>query len=176
MEIAEKLKNMKKDKKLMTAVVVLCIAGLLLIMLSPLFSGGNRSSPGEAQPDFSEMSGDLYCAEIQQRLEAFLRNIEGAGEVKVFLKAGGEQRYVYATEGKKSISDNRSEEEEKYVLIGGSSGRSALVETIEAPEVSGAVVLCSGDSAVVREQIYRAVSAALGIPTSKIYVAKLSNY
>ena len=175
MEITEKLKNMKKDRKLMTAVAALCIAGLIMIMLSPVFSGGNRSSPGGEMPEFSEVSAEKYCAEVQKRLEEFLSSIEGAGEVRVFLKAGGEQRYVYATEGKRSRSENRSEEEEKYVMIGGSSGKNALVETVEAPEIEGAVVLCSGESPAVREQIYRAVSAALGLSTSKIYVAKLDN-
>lgn len=174
MEIPEKFRNMSRDKKLMTAVVVLCIAGLLLIMLSPLFSGGNRSSPGEEAVSFTEMTGEGYCTEIQQRLEGFLSSIEGAGKVRVFLKSGGEQRYVYATEGKKSISENRTEAEEKYVMIGGSGGRSALVETVKAPEIEGAVILCSGyDMPSVREQIYRAASAALGISTGKIYVAKL---
>ena len=174
MEIPEKFRKMSRDKKMMASVVVLCIAGLVLIMVSPLFSGGNRSSPAEPPVSFTEMSGEGYCTEIQQRLEEFLGSIEGAGEVRVFLKAGGEQRYVYATEGKKSISDNRTEAEEKYVMIGGTGGRSALVETVKAPEIEGAVVLCSGyDLPSVREQLYRAASAALGISTSKIYVAKL---
>ena len=168
MEIPEKFRKMSKDKKMMTAVAVLCIAGLLLIMISPLFSGGNRSSPADAPVSFTEMSGESYCEGIRQRLEGFLSTIDGAGEVRVFLKAGGEQRYVYATEGKKSISDNRTEAEEKYVMIGGSGGKSA-------PEIEGAVVLCSGyDMPSVREQIYRAAAAALGISTAKIYVAKLN--
>jgi stage III sporulation protein AG len=48
------------------------------------------------------------------------------------------------------------------------------VETIEAPEITGAVIVCGGGGdAAVREQIYKAASAALGIPTAKIYVAKI---
>ena len=48
------------------------------------------------------------------------------------------------------------------------------IETVETPAITGAVIACSGfDSPAVQEQIYRAVSAALGIPTGKIYVTKL---
>ena len=174
MEIPEKFRNMSRDRKLMAAVAVLCIAGLILIMLSSLFGGGKKTGHAEEQVSFAEITGEGYCTGIQQKLEDFLSSIEGAGEVRVFLKAGGEQRYIYATEGKKTISDNRTEAEEKYVMIGGTGGKSALVETVKAPEIEGAVVLCSGyELPAVREQIYRAASAALGISTAKIYVAKL---
>ncbi len=173
MEVPETFKNMKKDKRMMTAVVVLGALGILLILLPSLLSGGSRGSSADT-PELSTISAEEYCADTQQRLEGFLRHIDGAGEVRVFLKVRSEQRYVYATEGKQSRSENKTEEEEKYVLIGGSSGRSALIETIEAPEIEGAVILCAGgDIPAVQERIYRAVSAALGIPTAKIYVAGL---
>ncbi|MBR4628222.1 MAG: hypothetical protein IKO47_11100 [Ruminococcus sp.] len=175
MEVSEKIRSMKKDKRMMTAVVVLGLAGLILIMLSSVFSGGSKKKAAESIPELSTVSSGEYCEDTQQRLEAFLSQVDGAGRVRVFLKVSSEQRYVYATEGKQSRSENRAEEEEKYVLIGGSSGRSALIETIQAPEIEGAVILCSGGSIpVVQERIYRAASAALGIPTARIYVAALN--
>jgi len=164
--------GMKKEKRMMRAVVIFGAAGLLLIMLSPVLSGGSSRSSSVKTPELTSVSGEEYCAGMQQKLEAFLRNVEGAGEVKVFLKVGSEQRYVYATESRQSRSDNRSEEEEKYVLIGGNSGKSALIETIETPVIEGAVILCSGGrDPAVQERIYRAASAALGISTARIYVA-----
>ena len=171
MEAAERFRNMKKDKRMMCAVVILGAAGLLLIMLSPVLSGGKKRSDNVKALELTSVSGEEYCYSLERRLEAFLSRIEGAGEVRVFLKAGSEQRYVYATEGKQSRSDNRSEEEEKYVLVGGNSGKSALIETIETPSIEGAVILCSGGSPAVQERIYRAASAALGISTARIYVA-----
>lgn len=174
MEITEKLSGLKKDRKFITAAAVMCICGLLLIALSSLTSGKGGSGSYGDDPAFSEKSGEEYCVSTEQRLQSFLRNIEGAGEVRVFLKVSGEQRYVYATEGRKSSSENKTEEEEKYVLIGGSSGKNALIETIDAPEIEGAVILCSGGSdPAVRERIYKSAAAALGIPTANIYVAKL---
>ena len=176
MEIAERIKSFKGDRRMMKAVIVFGAAGLLLIMLSALTDGGSDKKSTDKAVLSADLSSDAYCSETERRLEDFLRKIDGAGEVRAFVKVGSEQKYIYATEGKKSVSDKKTEEEEKYVLIGGSSGKEALVETVEAPEIEGAVILCSGcGDPAVREQVYRAAAAALGLPTAKIYVARLSS-
>ena len=78
------------------------------------------------------------------------------------------------TKKKESKNDNKTEEEEKYVIIGSGSEKKALIESVEVPKITGAVILCSGgESAYVREQLYKAVSAALDLPTARIYVTKL---
>ncbi len=175
MKISEKIGSMKKDKKTVTAVMLLGTGGLLLIMISSLFSG-KEEKRGTAEnirsSDFTD-SAD-YCRETERRLEGFLETIEGAGNVRVYLTVGTDQRYVYAREEKHSRSENKTEEEEKYVMIGGGNGKSALIETVEVPEITGAVIACTGcDSPIVTERIYRAVSAALGISSGKIFVTKL---
>jgi stage III sporulation protein AG len=48
------------------------------------------------------------------------------------------------------------------------------VKKIQTPEISGVVIVCEGGGkSKVCEKIYRAVSTALGIPTTKIYVAEM---
>lgn len=177
MKIAEKIGSMKKEKKTVTAVMILGIGGLLLIMLSSVLPEKGRdknSEPAAVLHQNSETDSDAYCRETEERLEKFLSSVEGAGDVKVYLTIGTDERYVYAKEGKQSRSENKIEEEEKYVIIGGGSEKNALIETIETPEITGAVIACTGcDSPTVRERIYKAVAAALGIPTGKIYVTKL---
>ena len=174
MEICEKLKEYFKEKK-WTALMVVCgTAGMLLIALSSVLpdSGENKSSQQDMQIKTC-YSGD-YCRETEKRLESFLEGIEGAGRVRVYLTVGSGERCVYAKEGRQIRSGNKTEEEEKYVLIGSGSERNALVETTEPPAVKGAVIICTGgDSAAVREQMYKAAAAALDLPTGKIYVAKL---
>jgi stage III sporulation protein AG len=175
MEISERIKSFGREKGMIKAVAALGMAGLLLLLISSLGNSGKKSDDARGSPSETSFSdGESYCADTERRLEDFLRNIDGAGNVRVYLTVSGEQRYVYATEGRKSRTDNKTEEEEKYVLVGGSGGKTALIETIEAPGIEGAVILCSGcDDPSVKEQIYRAASAALGINTAKIYVAKL---
>ena len=94
--------------------------------------------------------------------------------MKVYLTYEGEKEYVYAREGRTSVSENKKEEEYKYVMTGGSSDKTALVETVKLPEVKGAVIACSGsENAAVCQSVYKAAATALGIPTSCIYVTKL---
>ena len=176
MKIPDKIMNMKTDKKMMTAVVVLGIAGLLLIMISSLIPEKKKNDSVAAESaSVTDMSdAESYCSETEKRLEKFLSNINGVGNVKVYLTVGSSERYVYAAEGRHSKTENKTEEEHKYVIIGTNGSKSALIETVNSPKIVGAVVACSGcSSPVVQEEIYRTVSTALGIPTSQIYVTKL---
>lgn len=175
MEIFNKLKELKSDKKTVTAVTVLGAVGMLLIMISSLLPEEDKDKGKvSSEPQTAEFSSENYCAETEQRLEEFLENIEGVGETQVYLTVSGEEEYVYATEGKSSTSENKTEEEKSYVMIGGGNEKTALIETVKSPEICGAVVACTGcDSPVIQEKIYKAVSTALGIPTGKIYVTKL---
>ena len=173
MEVAEHIKELIKNRKWAVFMTVCGITGLLLIMISSLLPD-KKAAPAVKAERQSVYDSSAYCKDTEKRLEAFLSEIDGAGEVRVYLTVGSEQRYVYATEGRHSRSDNKTEVEEKYVIVGGGSEKNALIETVEAPEIMGAVIVCGGGGdAAVREQIYKAASAALGIPTARIYVAKI---
>ena len=172
MEIAEKLRSLLDKKGKVTLVTLLGCAGLLLIMLSSVMPEERH----EPQPPAETETADAedYRDSAEKRLESFLRGVEGAGQVKVCLTVGSGERTVYASEDKSSRSADRTEEESKYVIIGGNSDRSALVEKTELPEITGAAVLCTGGaSPVVQERIYKAVSPILGLPSSRIYVTEM---
>lgn len=175
MEIAEKIRELIKQRKWAVFMTVCGCGGMLLIMISSLIPDKADTATTTADSNcISVCDVDSFCHETEQRLAAFLSDIDGAGEVKVYLSAGSSERYIYAAEGRRSRSDSKTEEEEKYVMIGSGSEKSALVETVELPEIKGAVIVCGGgDDAAVRERMYKAASAALGISTAKIYVSKL---
>ena len=164
----EILKRLNIDRKKL--IVILGIAALMLILLSALIPKNDTETLPPVQEEFDT---EDYCCHVQQRLEEFLGNIEGVGRVSVLINVAGSQEYIYASEGRQSRSENKSEEETKYVMIGNGSEKSALVETVRMPEITGVVIACTGDSPAVREQVYRTASAALGIPTTKIYVTKM---
>lgn len=172
MELKVKLRQLLGSKHGTAVITALGVSGLLLIMVSDLMPVGNKEKPPVR--DSAEAYADSYCADTEKRLAGFLGHIDGAGDVKVYLSVGGGEKYIYASEGRRSRSENRTEEENKYVIVSGEGGRNALIEQVRTPEITGAAVLCSGgDVPAVRERIYHAVSAALEIPTSKIYVTKL---
>ena len=175
MDILNKLKDMRNEKKLSSAVAVCGIAGLALIMLSSVIPDKKDDIDTSAkEKGIPAAAAESYCSETERRLETFLKGIDGAGEVMVYLNVGSGERYVYAAEERRSESDNRKEVEEKYVMTGNGSGKTALIEKIEQPEVCGAVIAASGcKSPAVCERIYKAASAALDIPINRIYVTTL---
>lgn len=167
--LSEKIRNIIRNKKNAAAVAVLVTAGIILIMLSS-FSADKKETKSSCEKPQTDFAQD-YCSQTEERLRVFLEKIEGAGEVEVYLTIGSGERYVYVSEEKRSESENKTEEEEKYVLIGGSSSREPLIETVEVPKITGAVIVCTGcKSPVVEERIYKAAAAALDIPTADIYV------
>ena len=174
MKITEKIRDMPANRRMTAAMVICGVTGLVLILISSFVPDGKE--------DIEEITADRSIAErsaayredTEKRLEDFLSSIEGAGEVKVYLTVNSDERYIYATEGRKNTSDNRTEEERKYVMIGSGNEKKALIETVEIPEISGAVIACTGGgSPAVCERLHKAVSAALGIPSNKIYVTML---
>lgn len=168
MSLIEKFKEKKT-----VAVTVLGAVGLLLIMISSVLPDKKQSAPlPSADLPVSTFTPDSYRLETENRLKEFLEKIDGAGDVEVYLTVGSGERYIYASEEKKFKSDNKTEEENKYVIFG--SEKEPLVETVENPEITGAVIACTGGgSPIVEERIYKAVSSALGISTNKIYVTKM---
>ncbi|MCM1133100.1 MAG: hypothetical protein NC340_06475 [Ruminococcus flavefaciens] len=167
MQLIEKFKEKK------TAVItVLGAVGLLLIMISSVLPDKKQSAVPSAESSSDVSASESYRIETESRLRDFLEKIDGAGEVEVYLTVGSGERYIYASEEKKIQSESKTEEENKYVIFG--SEKEPLVETVETPEITGAVIVCTGGgSPVVEERIYKAVSSALGISTSKIYVTKI---
>lgn len=160
--------KLKENKTVLATVVG--IVGLLLIMISTVLPDKEQSTPST---EVSEtVDNESYRIETEIRLKEFLEKIDGAGDVEVYLTVGSSEKYVYASEEKKVKTDNKTEEENKYVIFG--SEKEPLIETVETPEITGAVIACTGGgSPVVEERIYKAVSSALDIPTSKIYVTKM---
>ena len=174
MEKYEKLKELLKDRKWAAFMIVCGVLGMLLIMISSLLPTEKDKPLAKNEKNGSVAEAEEYCRMTEKRLEEFLGSIEGAGEVKVYLTVGSGERYIYVSEGRTSRGESKNEEEKKYVIIGKGGEKNALVEKIEVPEISGAVIACDGGgSSSVREQMYRSTAAALGIPTSKIYVTKL---
>lgn len=173
MDILDKLKGMTRRKKFSSAIAALGTAGLMLILLSSLIPQQSEHGPELSSGEILS-EAETFCNDTEKRLAEFLGSIDGAGEVRVYLSVGSNERYIYASEGKRSRSDGRLEEEEKYVMTGSGSEKNALVETVRTPEICSAVIAASGcDSAAVKERLHKAAAAALDIPTAKVYVTKL---
>lgn len=171
LNVGELIKKVTSEKSGTRILVAIGTAGLCIIMLSSVFTG---SSDDKKVKDEEKKDNSSFCIETEKRLEKFICALEGVSEAEVLITLGSEEELVFAKEGRTIITDEKKEEEKQYVMVGANSGKSALVETVRTPEINGIAVAYSGNnSAAVREAIYKSISTALNIPTSRIYVTLL---
>ncbi|MFT3950897.1 MAG: hypothetical protein QM689_02895 [Oscillospiraceae bacterium] len=162
-----------KKTKLIIAVGLLAMLLILLTEFLPDKGGGaDAASQTYAQPQ----SADAYRTQLEQSLTKILEKINGVGAVTVLVTLEGTTEYVYAEDTDKSISSDSTGSDEnvksELVLVESGGDKQALVKKVIQPKVSGVVVVCQGGSNLtVSEQVYKAVSAALGISYAKICVA-----
>jgi len=171
LNVGELIKKVTSEKSGTRILVAIGTAGLCIIMLSSVFTG---SSDDKKVRDEGKKDSISFCIETEKKLEKFICALEGVSEAEVLITLGSDEELVFAKEGRTIITDEKKEEEKQYVMVGANSGKSALVETVRTPEINGIAVAYSGNnSAAVREAIYKSVSTALNIPTSRIYVTLL---
>ena len=156
------------------------IAGIILIGLSEIFSGGSEKSvQSSATETYSESA---YREKMEQQLAEILSQVEGAGEVKVMLTLESGPETVYA-QNQQSQTSTREETDgslqkessfpNEHILLDNNSGKQALVEEQLTPEIKGAAVVCSGgDDIEVIERITELVSVVLDLPSNRICVTK----
>ena len=161
-KIAELLKKYKYP------IILLCI-GMILMGL-PSFSGEKEPAAGEtaAVPTSPEPG-------VQEELEQILKNIYGAGDVKVMLTISQGEKTLYQTDVVSGITENSQDTDTDTVIVSdGDGGEEGLVQQKLSPVYQGAIILCQGaDSPSVRLAITQAVSKVTGLPTDRIAVLKM---
>lgn len=164
MHIADYFKKIPMNK----VIVIAGALGMILIMVSSFIPEDEENSDTEK----TSYSYSDYLSETENRLGDFLESMEGVGNVKIMITLEGGEFYIYAREGKTSVSESKTETDENYVMSG--REKTPVLETVNNPEIKGAVIACEGASdPAVKQNIYNAVSKALGIPTANIYVTEL---
>lgn len=167
----EKIRGFLKNSGV-KLIVVLGLAGMVLILFSDIFSSDKKTVQKDTEQEMIVTDYESYVSGMEKRLEGTLEKISGVGKVQVMITAAGSGEYIYAKDEKTDTDESRISKDEKYVVIGGGGDKKALVRKIANPEIMGVVVVCEGgESNVVKEKVYKAVAAALGIPSQKIFVA-----
>jgi hypothetical protein len=171
----------EKNKNL---ILILGVIGVSLIFVSNFFTAKD-SNPKKA-PEVKSNS-DMYSERMEKSLESIVSNIKGAGNAKVLVTLENSVETVYATEEKKNKEaaedktdgqTTRKKEsddcEKKYITVKDSEGTEhALAVTEIQPKIKGVIVVCQGgDNPMVQQRIINAVTAALSVPSNKVYVTK----
>ena len=159
--------NIKKDKSKWKKLILLlgvCGVGAALLLL------GGESSEKQSESALAtvELDAEAYSRALEERICGICQGVRGAGQVTVMVSLKGGYRTVYAFDAQSTSSGYKSE----IVMSGSGSGKQAVVTAYENPEIAGIGIVCTGaDDPEVRRQIISLVSAALAVPTNKIFVA-----
>ena len=147
-------KSIFNDKK---RLLMLCLAvgGVILVMISGLFSGGND----DKKEEYTDVG--FYTEYLEGRIRELCMSIDGIDEAVVFLTLDCSSEYVYRDDG---ASD--------FLILSGGDGEEAVKLCEIYPRVRGIAVVCTGgDLSRIKETVTELLSAALGLPYNKIKVA-----
>lgn len=164
-----------KDINKKTALLFLALlVGTAMILLSPSLAEIKDNSNTENQLE-------RYINETESRLKNTVSAINGAGKTEVFISVENTFETIYASNASIDESGddkNKSKTTQKELAYSTSKdmGETPVIVKQNCPKINGVLVVCAGGSdKIIREEIVSAVSTAVGIPTSKIYVTGGTN-
>ena len=149
--------NESRSFKLAVTVGVVVVAAVMLIFA------------GQSQKPEKVKAEQTSAETVEQRLEEILAGIKGAGSVKVMV--------VFKDDGKDNIAMNTEYYEDSDGSIKTNNtavtgqNKEVVVVSKSIPEVQGVIVTSQGaDNPAVKENIKKAVAAALPVPSHRIEV------
>lgn len=162
-----KSKIIKLFNKYKYAILVLTV-GLVLL----LWPSENRSK--EETVEESEII-QATVTSTSDELTDILKNIQGAGNVKIMLSISQGEQTVYQTNDNVSVSDSSSTTKvDTVTVVNSDKDELGLVKQVNPPEYLGAIIVCQGaDDPSVRLAIVDAVSKITGLGADKISVLKM---
>ena len=159
------LKKLKQASVQYRYVLLILLIGLVLLLL-----------PTKKQQTVEEPLQPQSSQDLQQELETLLRQVEGAGEVRVLLSWETDFSYDYQTDVERKLSDSDTEETRTTVMASTDNGEEPIPVRKYYPICKGAVVVCQGaDSASVRLALVRAVASVTGLGSDRITVIKMKS-
>lgn len=178
--------KMKQDKRIEFAVYAgLILIGVLLFALD--FNSNAAPADESGSQAYSAAENDAVQA-LEQRLEAALSTIRGAGEVRVMITYDTSSRLVPAmstdiqsgltestADSTQSVSETRVESS-RPATISGSGGTETIVLTEIEPTIRGVIVIAEGAADIaVKLRLSNAVMTVLGISADRIDVFEMQN-
>lgn len=164
-KLTQKLLSRIKDDKKLIFIIAIGVLGMLLLLLSGSAEGDSAVKKSEGA-DISEIE-----LQTEKKLTALLKTVSGAGNVRVMVTIESYEERIYAENIKSESSAESDEYSNEYVLIENSGDSGGLTLKVIAPVIRGVGITCEGaSSSVVRQEITRLVSSALGISVNKIWV------
>ena len=144
--------------------ILVALVGLGLMLL-----------PSEQEPTEPVEPPRAAECSLEEKLEALLGRIEGAGQVSVLLTEKEGSQTLYQTDSQTDADDSGSRRTDDTVLIEDENRtESGLVRQTLGPVYRGAVILCQGaDDPSVKLAVVEAVRCVTGLGADQISVQKM---
>lgn len=177
--------------------VIIFMCGILLIILSfpSFFSGGDNkktttNTTAEISSTQTTKSDNSYEEEMEAKLQAALKKVEGIGNVEVMITLKSSKERVtlkdtpYTSEslnetdstGGTRQSDTIDKKEETVLQNNGSGSSTPYVIKELEPEIEGVLVIAQGGgSQTIISEIVDAVEVLFDVPAHKIKVMKMNS-
>lgn len=109
---------------------------------------------------------------VQQELQEILSQVQGVGQVRVYLKEAGGSETVYETNQTSSLSETSTDVNKEIIIVTDADrNENGLIKQIIAPTYQGAIVICQGaNDPKIKLAITDAVSKVTGLGADKIAV------
>lgn len=157
--------------------LLILLLGLALLAIP---AGSDKRKTEETAQGPPELAGG-GAEDVEERMEAILSEIEGAGRVRVMLQYAAGEKSIYQTDSEQEVRTSGDGKETRTavetVLSSRESSRDApvVVQTIY-PTFRGAVVVAEGaDNGAVKLDLVNAVSSLTGLGADKITVIKMKS-
>lgn len=165
----------KKNIKIIITVVLMLIALILYV-------GFSGSSSKEAEDEKASTANGYittmeYCEKLEEKLQAIISQIDGAGNVKVMVSVDGSPELIYVsdtdTKTSTTTSGTTTTTTSSPIIVGSGSNSNGIVMTEKLPRVKGVIVVSTGAGQIgIKLDILNAVATLLDISTDNITILK----
>ena len=149
-------------------VILVILVGILLLVLP------DSSGTGEKREQNTAAEEDFSVQALEEKLEATLSAIDGAGQVQVMLTVQSGMKRVLAQDVSLEQEGSDVKRESQAVVVSSGSGvqETVLVQQVY-PQFQGALVVASGGGdPAVQLKLTEAVAALTGLGADKISICK----
>lgn len=188
-------KNQGNNKKKIENLVFLVIILIITIVIINYIWNGNKNSNktitnsagkqlATTKNNQNSNQNQTSNVSLEKRLEEILSNINGAGNVKVFINYSetSETVAMYNENSKKSVTEETdtsggvrkvetTDSQREIVYQENNGDKTPIIQKTIEPKIEGAIITAKGASNInIKTSIIQAVEAATGLATHKIQV------
>ncbi len=162
-KLGEKIKKIISYKG-MGGIIIGILAGVILLLMP-----SSTKETESVEPE-SPMSGAEYCALLEQKAEALIKELPEVDSCSVFITLESGYKYIYATDQHVREESDFKETEKTVVLADNGNGENPLVIQETMPKVAGVAIVCPKSSYETQYRIVELISALFDIKTNRISV------